>query len=208
MPLISFVIFGIIASILLFWKFVFLRNPQRIIPQDANVIVSPADGKVIEILEFKEKQVQLYKGDHRYLGLISTMTNDVSENGYIISIFMSPLDVHHNRAPVSGEVVSVQHHNGKFLPVNTLEAGLVNEKAEILIRGEDITVKMIQIAGFLARRVITHVKPGSTVNRGQVVGLINLGSQVTLIVPANIQININRGDRVVAGETILAKINS
>jgi phosphatidylserine decarboxylase len=92
--------------------------------------------------------------------------------------------------------------------VNSLEAGLVNEKSEIVIKGEHITLKMIQIAGFLARRVITHVKPDDLVKRGQVIGLINLGSQVTLIVPDAIQINIKKGDRVVAGETILAKINS
>jgi len=208
MPIISFVIFGLIALILFFWKFIFLRNPNRLTPQEEDIIVSPADGKVIEILEYKDKHVKLFKGDHRYLGLINTLTNDVANNGYIISIFMSPLDVHHNRAPISGEVASVQHHDGKFLPVNTFDAGLVNEKAEIVISGDKITVKMIQIAGFLARRVITHVKPGDITERGAVVGLINLGSQVTLIVPANIQINIKKGDRVVAGETILAKINS
>jgi phosphatidylserine decarboxylase len=208
LPIISLILLVLLGIILVFWKFVFLRNPKRNIPQAENIIVSPADGKVIEILEFKDKQVQLYKGDHRYLGLINTLTSDVSTDGYIISIFMSPMDVHHNRTPISGEVISVQHHDGKFLPVNSLEAGLVNEKSEIIIRGDTISLKMIQVAGFLARRVITHVKSGDHVERGQVIGLINLGSQVTLIVPSNIQINIKRGDRVVAGETILAKINS
>ncbi|MDQ5886380.1 MAG: phosphatidylserine decarboxylase [Patescibacteria group bacterium] len=208
LPVISLILLVLLGIILIFWKFIFLRNPKRNIPQAENIIVSPADGKVIAILEFKDKQVQLYKGDHRYLGLINTLTSDVSTDGYIISIFMSPMDVHHNRTPINGEVISVQHHDGKFLPVNSLEAGLVNEKSEIIIRGDTITLKMIQIAGFLARRVITHVKTGERVERGQVIGLINLGSQVTLIVPSNIQINIKQGDRVVAGETILAKINS
>lgn len=208
MPSFSYVIFGFIAVILIFWKFIFLRNPKRTIPQEDNIIVSPADGRVIEIFEYKNNEVQLYKGEHRFLGLINTLTDDVSSNGYIISIFMSPLDVHHNRSPISGKVISVQHQDGKFLPVNTLEAGLVNEKAEILIAGDGITIKMIQIAGFLARRVITHVKPEVKVNRGQVIGLINLGSQVTLVLPSSIEIKIHKGDKVVAGETILAKINS
>ena len=208
MPFISYFIFGLIIIILIFWKFIFLRNPKRSIPNDIDIIVSPADGRIIDILEFHNNDVKLYKGNRRYLGLISTLTNDVSNSGYIISIFMSPMDVHFNRAPISGEIKSVKHSNGKFLPVNTIEAGLVNEKSEIIIKGDKITLKMIQIAGFLARRIVTYSKPGSRIDRGQVIGLINLGSQVTLVVPDSIQIKIKNGDRVVAGVTIIAKINS
>ena len=205
---ISYILIGLIVLILFFWKFIFLRNPNRNIPQEQNIIVSPADGKVIKILEFKDKKVTLYKGNKRYLGLINTLTTEVSDSGYIVSIFMNLNDVHHNRTPISGEVISVHHSNGKFLPVNTFEAGLVNEKSEILIKGDNITVKMIQIAGFLARRVVTHVKPSEKVKIGDVIGLINLGSQVTLVMPSNIEIKIKQGDRVIAGESILAKINS
>jgi phosphatidylserine decarboxylase len=208
MLLISYFIFGLIIIILIFWKFIFLRNPNRLIPKDKDIIVSPADGKIIDILEFHNNNVRLYKGNKRFLGLINTITSDVSKSGYIISIFMSPLDVHYNRAPVSGEIINVQHTNGKFLPVNTIEAGLENEKSEITIKGDKITLKMIQIAGFLARRIVTYSKTGSQIDRGQVIGLINLGSQVTLVVPDSIQIKIKKGDRVVAGETIIAKINS
>ena len=208
MPFISYFIFGLIIIILIFWKFIFLRNPKRSIPNDIDIIVSPADGKIIDIMEFHNNNVRLYKGNKRYLGLINTITTDVSKSGYIISIFMSPMDVHYNRAPVSGEIKSVQHTNGKFLPVNTIEAGLVNEKSEIIIKGDKITLKMIQIAGFLARRVVTYSKPGNQIDRGQVIGLINLGSQVTLVVPDSIKLKIKKGNRVVAGETIIAKINS
>lgn len=208
MPFVSFILLGFVALLLVFWKFVFLRNPPRVTPQDPDVIISPADGKVIEILEFNGTEVKLYKGQKRFLGLINTLTQDVAHGGYIVSIFMSPLDVHHNRAPINGTIKSVVHTNGKFLPVNTFEAGLVNEKSEIVIVGDKIKLKMIQIAGFLATRVVTHAKPGDSVDRGQVIGLINLGSQVTLIVPKNVKISIAKGDRVVAGETILAKINS
>lgn len=194
-------------ALLLFWKFVFLRNPTRNIPDETNIIVSPADGKIIKILNFEKDAIQLYKGDKRYRGIINTLTNDVATAGHVVSIFMSPLDVHYNRAPMSGTVQSVQHQKGKFLPVQTFEAGLENEKSEIVISNKHVTIKMIQIAGFLARRINTYVRPGDTVDTGQLVGLINLGSQVTLILPKSIELNIKQGDRVVAGETILAKIN-
>ncbi len=200
-------IFILLAILLLgFWKIVFLRNPARTTPVGNNVI-SPADGVVIEAFEFKDKEVTLFKGSHRLLGLINTMTSDVANEGYIVSIFMSPMDVHINRAPIDGKVKRVKHSKGKFLAVNTFEAGLVNEKSETLIEGK-IKVKMIQIAGFLARRVVTNVKPGQEVKAGQEVGLINLGSQVTVIMPKSVMLKVNKGDRTVAGETILAKINS
>ena len=121
---------------------------------------------------------------------------------------MSPMDVHHNRAPIAGQVVSVVHSDGKFLAVNTLEAGLVNEKSEIVIKSQYGYVKIIQIAGFLARRVVTHVKPGERVETGGPVGLINLGSQVTAILPSNMSVVVKKGDKVISGETIIANINS
>lgn len=206
MTLIGLILIALAGLIYAFWKVVFLRNPDRQTPSGNNVI-APADGKVIEVLEYSDKQVQLFKGNQRLLGIINTLTSDVAPEGYIVSIFMSPLDVHHNRAPIDGEVQSVKHSDGKFLAVNTFEAGLVNEKSEVVIQGK-IKVKMIQIAGFLARRVITSVKPGDKVKAGNLVGLINLGSQVTVILPKSVDIKVSKGDRTVAGETILAKINS
>ncbi len=192
--------------LLVFWKVYFLRNPARTTPTGDNLIIAPADGKIVELLEFKGDQVQLFKGTKRLLGIVNTLTRDVAKEGYIISVFMSPLDVHINRAPISGTVESVVHSAGKFLAVNTFEAGLVNEKAETIIKGK-VTVKMIQIAGFLARRVITNVSPGDAVTAGQEVGLINLGSQVTMIIPKSVTLKVKKGDRTVAGETILAEIN-
>ncbi len=202
---VGIVLLAIAAALYLFWKVVFLRNPRRFPPKGNNVI-APADGVVIEVFEFVGEEVKLFKGNRRLLGLINTLTKDVAKEGYIVSVFMSPMDVHINRAPITGEVVSVTHSNGKFLAVNTFEAGLVNEKAETVIKGA-ITVKMIQIAGFLARRVVTNVAPGDKVQAGEEVGLINLGSQVTMILPKSVTLKIKKGDRTVAGETILAKIN-
>lgn len=189
----------------LFWKIIFLRNPKRTTPK-GDYVIAPADGKIIEILEFDGPDVQLFKGNRRLLGIIHTLTRNVAKQGYIISIFMSPMDVHINRAPIDGTVKTVVHSAGKFLAVNSLEAGLVNEKAETIIEGK-ITVKMIQIAGFLARRVVTNVQPGDHVTAGQEVGLINLGSQVTMILPKSVTLHVKKGDRTVAGESILANIN-
>lgn len=205
MQYIGIILLLLAVLLFLFWKVVFLRNPDRTTPE-GNYVIAPADGKVIEVLAFKGEAVDLFKGNHRLLGIIHTLTKDVASEGYIISIFMSPMDVHINRAPIDGTVKNVKHSDGKFLAVNSLEAGLVNEKSETIIEGK-IRVKMIQIAGFLARRVVTNVKPGDKVVAGQVVGLINLGSQVTMIVPKSVTLAIKKGDRTVAGETILAKIN-
>lgn len=203
-----FIFLVIPLAFLFFWKVYFLRNPDRDIPLDKDIILAPADGKIIEIHEYTKSEVALLKGDKRYRGLIKTITEDVSPHGYLVSIFMSPLDVHMNRAPIGGKVVSIKHSDGKFLAVNSFESGLVNEKTEIVIKNKNISVKMIQIAGFLARRVVTHVKPGEDVNMGQIVGLINLGSQVTLVLPNTVKLKVSKGDRVVAGETTIAKINS
>ena len=191
----------------LFWKVVFLRNPERTIPK-GNDLVAPADGKVISVLPYTNNAVTLYKGNHRLLGTIRTMTNDVSESGTIISIFMSPLNVHYNRAPLSGSIVSVKHIPGKFLPVNTLEHGLENEKTEIIIAHSDTKIKVIQIAGFLAKRIETFVKPGDSATKGSVIGLINLGSQVTVVLPTSLSPAVAVGQKIKAGETILATINS
>lgn len=197
----------LVICFIIFWKFYFLRNPDRVTPDEDDIVISPADGKVIEILQYNQDKIELFKGNNRLKGIIRTLTSDISDSGYIISIFMSPLDVHYNRSPIRGVIKNIKHSNGKFLAVNTFEAGLVNEKTETIIEG-DIKVKMIQIAGFLARRIKTNVDKNENVKAGQIIGLINLGSQVTLILPKSVMLKVNKGDRVVAGETVLAKINT
>ena len=199
------IILCLIILFMLFWKLIFLRNPNRVISKGDN-IVSPADGKIIDIVEFdKSKEIRFFKGNKKFLGIIKTLTCDVSDKGYIVSIFMNPLDVHYNLAPIAGKVVSLKHSNGSFLAVNTIEAGLVNEKTETIIEGK-IRIKVIQIAGFIARRIETFVKKNDKVAKGQIIGLINLGSQVTLILPKNISIKIKKKQKVKAGETIIAEI--
>ncbi len=116
---------------------------------------------------------------------------------------MSPFNVHINRSPIQGQVTKVTYSKGKFLPVNTFENGLVNEKNEILITNKQLgKVKVIQIAGFLARRIECYVKEKEKLAKGQRIGLINLGSQVTLILPTTVKLIVNKGDKVKGGDII------
>ncbi|MBT3408155.1 phosphatidylserine decarboxylase [Candidatus Woesearchaeota archaeon] len=190
-----------IGCFLLFWKFWFLRDPNRVIPKGNNII-SPADGKVIKILKLDSKVIDKLKIEKGLFGKILTIAKDVKNAGYLISIFMTPFDVHVQRAPVNGKIANVKYTKGKFMAANSVNA-LYNENNEILIEGNE-TVKVIQIAGFIARRIECFVKKGEDVKKGEKIGRINLGSQVTVIVPKNIEIKVKKGDQVKAGETILA----
>ena len=205
------IIFTLVMCVIifiLFWKFWFLRNPNRHIPEGKSII-SPADGKVIEIIKFdknnllnmKNEPLTINKG---LLGKIKTTTADVSDSGYIVSIFMSPFDVHYNRMPIDGEILSVVHTSGKFLPVMTFEHGLLNEKNEILLSSYVGKIKVIQIAGFLARRISSFVNPKENIKKGQIIGLINLGSQLTIILPSNVKVNVTLNQKVKAGESVIA----
>lgn len=192
----------------IFWRFIFLRNPKRSTIAKPAELVAPADGKIITIDPFVRNRITMFKGNRRLHGIIRTITKDVDTQGTIVSIYMSPLDVHYNRAPVAGLITKVTHQKGHFLPAQSFRNCLQNEKAEILITSKDITIKVIQIAGFLARRIETYVKPNDTIQKGAIIGRINLGSQVTVILPANVQPTVYIGQKVKAGETIIGKINS
>lgn len=206
--LIGYIIFAVLLAkvslavlLLLFWRFYFLRNPKRKVPAGSN-IVSPADGKIIDIFEPHKSQIKIKK----HFGIIKTLTEDVAKKCWIISIFMSPFDVHYNRAPIDGKVISVNHSKGKFLAAHRLDA-LANEKNEVLIKTKIGKIKVIQIAGLIARRIECFVKPGQKVKKGERFGLINLGSQAVLIVPKrNIKILVNKNQRVKGGLTVLAEI--
>ena len=157
----------------------FFRDPDRIIPQTPETIVSPADGRVMEI---------------------------VLENAQTrrISIFLSLWDVHINRAPYGGVVQSVVYTPGKFLAAYRQEASLVNEANTVTIadHGREFVVK--QIAGVLARRIVCRVRPGDTLEKGQRYGLIRFGSRTDLLLPATAEMAVQVGDVVRGGETVLA----
>lgn len=184
----------------------FNRDPIRTIPPGNNV-VSPADGRIIEIIDLsklnkKKPKIEIKKG---MIGKIKTITSDITPNGYLVSIFMTPLDVHVQRAPVEGKVISTEHKKGKFIPANRLQAFIENEKNEIIIKNKHLgKIKIIQAAGVLARRVVCFVKKNENLLKGQKIGKIRIGSQVVLIIP-RINLNVKKGERVTAGETVVAK---
>ena len=157
----------------------FFRDPERIIPQTPETVVSPADGRVMEIVP-ENTQTQR------------------------ISIFLSLWDVHINRAPYGGVVRSVVYTPGKFLAAYRQEASLVNEANTVTIadHGRELIVK--QVAGVLARRIVCRVRPGDTLEKGQRYGLIRFGSRTDLLLPVTAEIAVQVGDVVRGGETILA----
>ena len=194
----------VLSILLILFLLNFYRDPERKIPQGNN-IVSPADGKIIMILRAAEDEVRVNKG---LLGKIKTLTQDISKECYVISIFMSPFNVHVNRAPIDGRIESIKHEKGKYFAAFDLEKSLMNEKNEIIIKNKKIgKIKLIQIAGFLARRVISTVKKYEKVNKGQRIGRIVIGSQVTLILPfKEIKLRVKNKQKVKAGSTIIADI--
>ena len=180
----------------------FYKDPKRTIPK-VNNIVAPADGRIISIIDTSKKSIKIKKG---IIGKIKTLTKDIAKECYVISIFMSPLDAHINRTPIGGTIKSVKHTKGKFFKAYALEISFDNEKNEIIIQNTNLKVNGIQIAGFLARRIICIVKVNQKVNKGQKMGLIALGSQTTIIMPKKVKLIVKMHDKVKAGETIIADL--
>lgn len=163
----------------------FFRDPERPLPADQSLIVSPADGLVMAV------------GPAGQGAPPGTWTQ--------ITIFLSPLDVHVNRAPVSGRVTRVTHKAGKFLPAYKPESGAVNEQSEIWVDHDGRTAVYRQVVGLLARRVVARVKEGDTLVVGQRVGVMKFGSRMDVFLPPGIPVTVKKGDRVVAAETILGR---
>lgn len=192
----------IIAVILLLILFLlnFYKDPQRKTPKGSNM-VAPADGKIISIINTSRSNIKIKKN---IFGKIKTLTNDIAKQCYVISIFMSPLDAHINRSPIEGIVKSTKHTKGKFFKAYDLEKSFQNEKNEIIIQNKSMKVKVIQIAGFLARRIKCYVEKNQKINKGEKIGMIALSSQTTLIIPAGVDLKAKVNDKVKAGETIIA----
>ena len=167
----------------------FFRNPGRAIPADMSAIVSPADGRVILADEVQE--TEFLQGAARR-----------------VAIFMNVFDVHVNRAPVAGRVILSQHRSGRFLAAFKEEAHQVNEQQVTLWEVEGgRQVLAVQIAGLLARRIVAAVKEGDVLPKGAAFGMICFGSRVDLYLPPECAIIVKVGDRVKAGESIVARWN-
>jgi len=165
----------------------FFRDPERSPPADDRVVVSPADGRVVAVVTEREE---------RFLAAPATR----------ISIFMSPLDVHVNRAPVNGAVEEVRHSPGKFRAAFKDKASLDNERNAVVLRSGEQRYLLVQIAGALARRIICRVGPGDRVQRGERFGMIMFGSRVDLFLPAGVTPLVAEGARVKAGASALARV--
>jgi len=166
----------------------FFRDPDRETPAGASLVVSPADGKVVA-------SVRVPMG--RLLGRESQQ----------VSIFMSPLDVHVNRAPIGGRVEELEYRAGHFFAAYRGKASDENEQNALRIAHPGGTeVAMVQIAGFVARRIVCHVKRGDVLARGQRLGMIMFGSRVDLVLPRDAELEVQPGDRVRGGETVVARI--
>ena len=165
----------------------FFRDPARHPPPGANLVVSPADARV------------MVAGAEVWPGA------PVGE-WKVISMFLSPLDVHVNRTPVAGTVKRVEYHPGKFLPAYKKEAGELNEWTEVLIEGPRGPVVVRQIVGILARRIVCRLAPGDQVSAGQRYGVMKFGSRIDLFLPRTATILVKAGDKVVGGETTLATL--
>ena len=161
----------------------FFRDPERVSPDGEGIVVSPADGKVVSV-------------------------DDVSDTaGRRLSIFLSPLDVHINRAPMNGRVADVRYQTGHFLAAYKGKASDENERNAIeLVDDAGTTLRIVQIAGFLARRIVCDVGRGDPLKRGERFGMIMFGSRVDLFLPRDATVEVHPGQRVRGGETIVARL--
>jgi phosphatidylserine decarboxylase len=189
-PLVIAVVIGIFGFwplavfLLLFTAFMafFFRDPRRIPPDEEGVVVSAADGTVTRIEE--------------------------NESGKLVSVFLSPLNVHINRSPIAGRVTKLEYTRGRKLPATKNEASFVNERNSLTIENDQMTVVCTQIAGILARRIVCRVKEGDNLSIGERFGLIKFSSRTDVLMPIETELNVKLGDKVTGGVTIIGKVNS
>ena len=172
------VFFFLLAAFMAF----FFRDPRRVPPNEEGVIVSAADGTVTRI--------------------------EQNESGKLVSVFLSPLNVHINRSPIAGRIAKLEYIRGKKLPATKNEASFVNERNSLTIEGEHMTVVCTQIAGILARRIVCRVKEGDNLTIGEKFGLIKFSSRTDVLMPANVELAVKIGDKVKGGLTVIARIRT
>lgn len=184
---IPFLLINILCFLLWFWVIWFFRLPRRTFQKGEALLVAPADGKVVVIEETEEPE---FFKDRRLQ----------------ISIFMSPLNVHVNRAPMDGVVKYVKYHPGKYLVAWHPKSSTENERTTVVIENEKATVLLRQIAGALARRICYYVKEGQEIKQNDEFGFICFGSRVDVFLPIGTKVNVNIGQSVQGGITVLAEL--
>ena len=173
---------GVVPVLLAAFFLWFFRDPERKIPAEAGLIVSPGDGLVTETIRITTPQGERQR----------------------ISIFLSVFNVHVNRAPIAGVLSEVRYQKGKYLNAMNPQSAESNEQNVVTVCGEGVEVTFKQIAGLLARRIVFNYRQGDRVERGQRVGLIKFGSRVDVIVPAEAELRVKKGERVRGGASVLA----
>ena len=175
---------GVLLVLLVFTLY-FFRDPERVPPEGDNLVLAPADGEVVLVQEVEENE---------FLGGRAVQ----------VSIFMSPLNVHVNRFPISGTVRHFQHIPGEYLVAYDEKSSLRNERTHIGVENETTKVLFKQIAGFVARRIVAEVKIGDSAVAGKRFGMIKFGSRVDVLFQKGLHVRVQCGNKTVAGETILA----
>lgn len=195
----------LISGIIILWRF--FRDPDRIPPGDENDILSPADGKVIYVKRIEKGKIPFSEKNGKKFSLKDYIQTDTLWNGgYLIGIEMTVLDVHVNRAPITGKINLLKLIKGKFLSMKREEAIIQNERAIIVVENEHLKLGVVQIATRLVRSIISYIQEGEKVNRGDRIGMIRFGSQVDVILPERppLRITVKPGEQVMAGLSIIA----
>jgi phosphatidylserine decarboxylase len=178
---------ALIPGVLTAFVTFFFRNPRRDVPENDTLIVSPADGKVMGVAEVYDDQF-------------------LNDKGIKVTIFLSVFDVHVNRSPVQGEIKFQQYTCGRFKPAYKESASCENERHAIGLENDKMRVLVTQIAGILARRIVSWVTLGTILKQGERYGLIKFGSCTELIVPKSVEIFVKKGDRVKGGKTVIGRL--
>lgn len=181
---------GFLGLTLTAWCYYFFRNPERLIPSDKNLIVSPADGKVVIVKKVTPPKEYGLEGDR-----------------WRISVFLNVFDVHVNRLSVGGTVKGVHYHKGQFLNASFDKASDLNERNTVVIDMENNKdIAITQIAGLVARRIRCDIKKGDVVSKGDVYGLIRFGSRADIFLPMGATPNVIVGQRMISGESVLSNL--
>lgn len=163
----------------------FFRDPHRDVPTDRGLVISPADGRVTRVEKASPNE---------------------SQSPTVVSIFLSPFDVHINRSPIEGTVVDVTYTKGRFTSATSDRASIVNEQNALTIKSDEMTVVCKQIAGVVARRIVCWKRAGDKLELGERFGLIKFSSRTDLVMPAKVEILVKPGDRVRGGVTIIGRL--
>ncbi|OGR54569.1 MAG: phosphatidylserine decarboxylase [Elusimicrobia bacterium RIFCSPLOWO2_02_FULL_39_32] len=183
-PFVFFRFLSLSSFLLATFCIYFFRDPEREVPQDSTILLSPGDGKVLEV---SEESSPYFEGKAK-----------------VIKIFLSIFDVHIQRAPMAGKILRIDYQKGKFLDARNPRAAYENENNVIVIQTKKSKMVVKQIAGLIARRIACWVQMGEEIEAGQKLGLIRFGSQVNLILPMDVEVCVSPGERLIGGVSVVA----